>query len=272
MMQMRPRLKWHKLRRRQSDAPFLRQNLAAGQTAGAALEVDLVVTADSHFLCLHDLTLDAETTGTGPVATATRAEVVLLRQRGTNGEVLDEPPLFLDEVAAIVSRLGRDSGGLTQLDIKEPQVRFDDALVKQFAGTIGTLRHRFIASGCDAKLIEHLRKAAPDIACGFDPLDLYDLGGLCNAADFEALADDILRLAPGAAIYYLEADLVLKGLDLGVSLVERLTCNGADVDAWTVDADRPGLREVLQRLIGAGVHQITTNDPDALEIILQETA
>ena len=153
MMQMRPRLKWHKLKRKRSDAPFLRQNLAAGLTAGAALEVDLVVTADGHFLCLHDLTLDAETTGTGPVAAATRAEVARLRQRGSNGEVLDEPPLFLDEVVAIVSRLGRDSGGLTQLDIKEPQVRFDDALVAQLAGTIGTLRHRFIASGCDAKLI-----------------------------------------------------------------------------------------------------------------------
>ena len=133
MMQMRPRLKWHKLKRKRSDAPFLRQNLAAGLTAGAALEVDLVVTADGHFLCLHDLTLDAETTGTGPVAAATRAEVARLRQRGSNGEVLDEPPLFLDEVAAIVSRLGRDSGGLTQIDVKEPQVRFDD-------GTCGAIR------------------------------------------------------------------------------------------------------------------------------------
>ncbi len=270
MMQMRPRLKWHKLRRRRSDAPFSRQNLAAGLTADAALEVDLVVTADSHFLCLHDLTLDAETTGTGPVAMATRAEVAQLRQRGTNGEVLDEPPLFLDEVATLVSRLGRDSAGLMQLDIKEPQVRFDDALVEKFAKTIGPLRHRFIASGCDAKLIEHLHKAAPDIACGFDPLDLYDLGQLHNAAHIEALGDVALRQAPGAAIYYLEADLVLKGLDLGISLVEKLTCNGARIDAWTVDADRPGLREVLQRLIGAGVHQITTNDPDELEIILQE--
>jgi glycerophosphoryl diester phosphodiesterase len=175
-------------------------------------------------------------------------------------------------VVANVSRFGRDSGGLIQLDIKEPQVRFDDALVAQLAGTIGPLRHRFIASGCDAKLIAHLRKAAPDMTCGFDPLDLYDLDGLRGAADFEALADDTLRVAPGAAIYYLEADLVLKGLDLGVSLVERLTGDGANVDAWTVDADRPGLREVLQRLIGAGVHQITTNDPDELEIILQEIA
>ena len=238
--------------------------------AGAALELDLVVTADGHFLCLHDLTLDAETTGTGPVATAKRAEVERFRQRGSNGEILDAPPLFLDEVAAAVARYGQDSGGLVQLDIKEPQVRFDDALVAQLAETIGTLRYRFIASGCDAKLIEQLRKAAPDIACGFDPLDLYDLDTLRDAADFETVADETLHLAPSAAIYYLEADLVLKGLDFGVNLVDRVTCNGAKVDAWTVDTDRPGLREVLQRLAGAGVHQITTNDPDELETVLRE--
>ncbi len=33
-----------------------------------------------------------------------------LRQRGTNGEVLDDPPLFLDEVVAAVARRGRDPG------------------------------------------------------------------------------------------------------------------------------------------------------------------
>ena len=43
------------------------------------------------------------------------------------------------------------------------------------------------------------------MTCGFDPLHLYDLDGLRNVRDFEALANDTLRLAPGAAIYYLEA-------------------------------------------------------------------
>ena len=65
---------------------------------------------------------------------------------------------------------------------------------------------------------------------------------------------------------------MLKGLDFGVNLVERLTCDGAKVDAWTVDADRPGLREMLQRLAGAGVHQITSNDADELEFVLREIA
>jgi glycerophosphoryl diester phosphodiesterase len=269
---MRTRLKWHKLRRRRSDAPFLRENLVAGLAAGAALEVDVVVTADGQFLCLHDLTLDAETTGTGPVAKARRSELAQLHQRRTDGRALDSPPLFLDEVMDNVSRMARDAGSLIQLDIKEPHVRFDDALVTQFARTIGTLRHRFIVSGCDASLIARLSGTAPGLAHGFDPLDLYDLGALVQAADFEALARDMLRLAPRAAIYYLEADLVLKGLDSGFNLIERLTGNGAEIDAWTLDADRPGLRDILQRLAGAGVHQITSNDPDELEMILREIA
>lgn len=266
------RLKWHKLRRRRNDAPFLRENLVAGLAAGAALEVDVVVTADGQFLCLHDLTLDAETTGTGPVAKAKRSEVAQLHQRGTDGGALDSPPLFVDEVVDIVSRMARDVGSLIQLDIKEPQDRFDDALVAQFAGTIGTLCHHFIISGYDASLIARLCGAAPGLAYGFDPLDLYDLEALTNTADFEALANDMLRLAPRAAIYYLEVDLVLKGLDAGFNLVDRLTGNGSEIDAWTLDADRPGLREILQRLAIAGVHQITSNDPDELEMILREIA
>ncbi len=134
-----------------------------------------------------------------------------------------------------------------QLDIKDPPERLDDALVAQFAGTLGHVRH-FIASGSDAELLERLRKAVPELTRGFDPLALYGFDRLRNAADFEALADEMMRLAPDAAIYYLEADLVLKGLDFGVGLVERWT---ATVRSRCLDGGcrRPGLREMLQRLL-----------------------
>ena len=70
-----PRLKWHQLRRRRSDPVFLRANLDAALATRAACEVDLVLTLDGHFVCLHDLTLDDETTGSGPVATAGRVRL-----------------------------------------------------------------------------------------------------------------------------------------------------------------------------------------------------
>jgi glycerophosphoryl diester phosphodiesterase len=269
-MRSSPRLKWHKLRRRRSDPAFLRANLVAGLRVGAALEVDLVVTADGHFVCLHDLTLDAETTGQGDVSAATREQVAGLRQRGPDGRILDTPPLFLDEIVAAVAQFGSPTGGLVQLDIKEPAARFDKALAEDFARTIGALGPRFIASGCEPGPVALLRDATPGLAGGFDPLDMYASGLPGTAAGFEQLARDTLRAAPDAAIYYLEADLVLQGLSLGVNLVERVTGAGAEVDAWTVDANRPGLGAILDRLTQAGVNQITSNDPDELATMLQE--
>ena len=73
-----PRLKWHKLRQRRDDTPFLRANLAAGLAGGAAMEVDLSATADGDFVCVHDTTLDRETTGTGLVGDWTRQALAKL--------------------------------------------------------------------------------------------------------------------------------------------------------------------------------------------------
>ena len=110
------------------------------------------------------------------------------------------------------------------------------------------------------------------LPAGYDPLDLYVERPPQTAADCEALARNALKIAPDASIYYLEARLVLGALDAGVNLVERFAANGAEVDVWTIDANRPDLRADLDRLVAAGVHQITTNDPDDLLSMLQETA
>ncbi len=266
-----PRLKWHMLRRRRGDPPHLRANLAAGLAAGAALEVDLVPTADGHFVCLHDLTLDAETTGAGPVADATRADLMRLRQRGPGGVALDSPPLFLDEVVSAARAGWRRGGGLVQLDVKAPE-RMDAAIFARLRSVIGDQAPRFIASSYDPGFVATLQEALPGVARGFDPLALYARGMPHDAVGFEALAEDTHRLAPDVGIYYLEADLIVAGLDAGVNMVAAVAGGGAEVDAWTVDADRPGLLEKLRRLIAAGVDQITTNDPDVLTAILEEIA
>ena len=48
--------------------------------------------------------------------------------------------------------------------------------------------------------------------------------------------------------------------------------NGAEVDVWTIDADRTGLRDQLAVLIDAGCTQVTSNDPDILQPLLEEIA
>jgi glycerophosphoryl diester phosphodiesterase len=268
----RPRLKWHMLRRKRDDPPFLRSNLVAGLEAGAALEVDLVLTADGHFVCLHDLTLDAETTGTGPVASITRADLMRLRQRGAGGAVLEDPPPLLDEMVATVAARRRPDGGLTQLDMKDPPERLDDDAVARLRGFLGPHAHHFIAGSTDAHFLDRLRDTLPELTRGFDPLALYGFGTAIpsDAAAFIRLADDMVRLAPHAAIYYLEADLVLAGLTVGVDLVARAHKTGAEVDAWTVDTTRPAVRDILRTLLDLGADQITTNEPDMLRIIIEE--
>lgn len=272
-----PRLKWHKLRQRADDPPFQQHNLVAALAAGVPCEVDLRFTADHHALCIHDAVLDHETTGTGPVAAANRADIEAARQRGNRGQVLDTPLLFLDEVveAVRVHRLTHGSAvgpGLVQLDVKTPVADLHPEALARFGQLLGPDAPSFIASGYERDLIERLTAAAPGLQAGFDPLAFYRQPQSLRPDQLRALADRTRFEAPGALIYYLQADLVVAGLDRGVNLVELVTDGrpGILVDAWTVDPTRPRLRALLARLVGAGVGQITTNDPATLGPLVAE--
>lgn len=267
-----PRLKWHMLRRRKSDPAFLRENLVAALREGAACEVDIVLTADGHALCLHDLTLDRETTGSGPVADATRAQIERLHQRGSDRAALSSAPLFLDEIVATLCEIGVAAPALVQLDVKSPAAALDAQRLTRISAVLGASASAFIASGYEWETVERLSAAAPGLHAGFDPLAFYPRSFDLDAPALAALAARTLASAPGASIYYLEAKLVLAALDRGVDLVASVTGGGAQVDAWTIDADRPALREVLARLIAAGVHQITSNDPELLRPMIEEIA
>src|SRR5690606_15136698 len=94
-------LEWHRLRRRREDPVFARANLKPGLAAGAALEVDLVATADGDLVCLHELPLDEETTGHGPVAVQPSAAVLALRQRDAPARPPGAPARGLAPMARI---------------------------------------------------------------------------------------------------------------------------------------------------------------------------
>jgi hypothetical protein len=138
--------------------------------------------------------------------------------------------------------------------------------------TLGDCAPAFIAGGYDWEAVRRIAAAAPGMHRGFDPLSFYPRSCALDAEALREVAARTLATAPDASIYYLEAKLVLAGLDRGVDLVAAVTGAGARVDAWTIDASRPDLRDVLRRLIAAGCHQITTNDPEALAPIVGEVA
>jgi len=264
-----PRLKWHMLRRRKSDAAFQRENLASALHSGAACEVDIVLTADGHALCLHDQTLDRETTGHGRVADATRATIERCRQRGTDGAALDSAPLFLDEVAAAVAALGVVAPASVQIDVKSPAQALTTGALDRIACVLRDHGDAFIASAYQWETVQCLVAAVPGLHAGFDPLAFYPRSFQLNADGFRKVAARTLATAPNALIYYLEAKLILAALVHDVDFVKEVTGAGAQVDAWTIDADHPHLRDVLRRLIDVGCHQITSNDPERLNRIIE---
>jgi glycerophosphoryl diester phosphodiesterase len=257
------------LRRRKSDPAFQRDNLASALESGAACEVDIVLTADGHALCLHDQTLDRETTGHGRAADATRATIERCCQRGSDGVALDSAPLFLDEVAAAVAAHGVVAPASVQLDVKLPAQALTKGALDRITRMLRDQTDAFIASAYEWETVKCLVTAAPGLHAGFDPLAFYPRSFQLDAEGFRDIAAHTLATAPNASIYYLEAKLILAALAHGVDLVRAVSGDGAQVDAWTIDADHPHLSDVLRRLIDLGCHQITSNDPEQLYRVIE---
>jgi glycerophosphoryl diester phosphodiesterase len=241
------RLKWHKLRREPDDPPFARANLQAGLAAGASLEVDLRCLACGRFVCLHDVDLEGETTGQGPVAGVDAEAVVRLQMRHA-----DEPPLLLDELARIVRAGPCAPAALIQLDLKATGAEIDDVSRAALASALGEVAHRFILSGCDWDAVARLSGDVAGLAVGYDP---YSDAGNDPAAALRAIRER----APEADTIYLHRDMVRAAHEQGDPLVERLHAHGHRVDCWTIDYGTPRAIEDVRAAIAAGCDQITTN-------------
>jgi glycerophosphoryl diester phosphodiesterase len=254
-------LKWHQLRRRRQDPAFARVNLAAALAAGATVEVDLVATADGDFVCLHELTLECESTGCGAVAGHSSAAVLALRQRDNAGEPLDSHVLGFSELVDIVRshRLPGRPHGQIQLDLKEPLAGITAEVCRRFARELGDLGGWFTLSGPSWPAIARLAAAVPGLATGFDPEDAIEAG----MASHDVPAH-LLETAPSARIFYLDHGFVLDCLAQGHNPITPLHAAGKQIDCWTLDGDHDRVLDKLEMLIAAGADQITTNDPEMI--------
>ena len=263
------RLKWHQLRRAASDPAHDRRNLRLGIEQGASLEVDIVATRDGHFVCLHDPELACETTGRGLVHDQDRSALERFRQCANDGRPLASPPLFLDEVLAALAEAPAGWPGRLQLDLKQPLRLIDRELAQRFAGLARPVAHHLVLAGTEWRAVQRLSEAVPGLRLGFDPLAIHEAAPPAGAAEFQALGAYMLAHAQDAAIYYLHIPLVLEGLDAGVDLIATARAAGAEVDAWRLEPEDDRAIATLARLIAAGVDQITTNSPLALEQLWQ---
>jgi glycerophosphoryl diester phosphodiesterase len=75
----------------------------------------------------------------------------------------------------------------------------------------------------------------------------------------------LIALVPRVDTFYVNYRLLAQSLADGFNWAEALHQAGITLDAWTMDASSPAAMAQLPALVAAGVGQITTNTPQALE-------
>ena len=262
-------LKWHRARRHGSDPVFTGRRILEGMAAGASVEVDLVVHGDDGFAVLHNLMLEAETTGLGLVRTTPAAALRTLFLRDNAGRPTADRVMLLEDLAALIARDGALPEALLQLDFKEDAAALTPRAVATFARALAASPRRFILSSGDAEAVHRLAAGVPDLRVGYDPCHEGAIARLKATRAYPGFVADALAAAPDAELIYLDHSLVLLADDDGFDLVAAFQAAGRRVDAYTIPrADAAGLA-AARRLLDLRVDQITTDDPEALGAALR---
>lgn len=261
-------IKWHRARRRGSDPAFLGRRVIEGMRLGASVEVDLVVHGGEGFAILHDLTLDRETTGTGPVREAGPEALRGLHMRGNDGAALPDTVMLLEDLCALLRSEPPHADALLQLDYKEDMAALGVGAIANFAAAVTPVAGNMIVSGGDMAAIDALAAATPGLCTGYDPCDGEKLAQLRASGDFSRFISEALETAPGAEMIYLDYAIVLAAEAAGFDIVAPVHAAGRRVDAWTIRRiDQAGLA-AIERLVALKVDQITTDDPEGLATAL----
>ncbi len=257
-------LKWHRARRRAGDPVFTASRILEAMRTGASVEVDLVVHGGGGFAVLHNLTLEEETTGQGTVRAADAATLRGLNLRGNGGEVLPDRVMLLEDLCALLRRDPPHGDALLQLDFKEDLAALDAEIIAGLGGAVGDLGRHMILSGGDLAAVRALTEAAPGLRMGYDPCHGAALEMLRRTGDFAGWIGAALRTAPGAELIYLAHEIVMAADDASVDLIGMVHAAGRRVDAYTIQRVTPDSVALARRLVGLGVDQITTDDPEGL--------
>jgi glycerophosphoryl diester phosphodiesterase len=257
-------LKWHRARRRATDAVFSSVRILEGMRLGASVEVDLVVHGDGGMAVLHNLTLEKETTGTGAVRAADAASLRALHRRANDGQVLPERVMLLEDLCEELRRDAPHRSALLQLDFKEDMAALDGRVLSAFGAAIGDLGPHVILSGGDLDAVTALVAAAPGVRMGYDPCHGGSLEALRRSGDFSGWISAALAASPGAELLYLAHEIVAAADEAGVDLIGLVHAEGRRVDAYTIQRVTPESLRLVARLIALKADQITTDDAEGL--------
>jgi glycerophosphoryl diester phosphodiesterase len=263
------------------------------ESGAAFVEVDITALASDDYLLVHDLELDAETNGTGPVGNATVERPLFIKSKGV--QTAFRVPL-LSEVVALFMEY-KPSTRL-QLDYKNVIPFPDEEPLQRLVKLIQPLGERVIvSSGADWQL-RRLHKLAGWLDLGFDVefyidwrkpgkaknprIPPFKLGAYgywddhllasqrsWSTADYLAERCEILTsLVPRLSTFYIEHYLLVQSLDDGFNWAEALHSYGIKLDAWTLDSTNAVAVAGAKRLLDAGVDQFSTNTPAELAALV----
>lgn len=261
--------KWHRGRRRAADPVFTGQRILEAMAMGASTEVDLVVTGDRGFAVLHDMTLDRETTGTGPVVAARDADIRQLHLRGNDGASIPDTVMLLEDLCTLMASGTVHPDALLQLDYKEDAAALDAQTIANFARAVTPVAANVIVSSGDAEAVDLLRRAVPAMRGGYDPSDEERVNLARLDGTHAAFVEDALAASPDSEMIYLYWQIILLFADDGFDIVAAFHDAGKRIDAWTINTVDDASLAAVERLLALKVDQITTDDPEGLAAALE---
>jgi glycerophosphoryl diester phosphodiesterase len=230
--------------------------------AGAKLlELDVHLTADGAVAVIHDPTLDRTTTGRGPVARSTVADLRRARIRAADGTVTEDCVPTLGDVLDLATAAG--VGLLIEIKTPGPAVTYH----RRAAGVERIPGARYV--GLEQKVLDAVGAAGCADRCvimAFNPAVVAEVRKLAPAQATTLLVD---RHVTGAGVppveavaWAREAGVTFLGLHHSLcdpALVEAAHGAGIAVGVFTVND-----AATRDRLVAAGVDVIITDRPELI--------
>ena len=259
------------------------------QSGVKALEIDLIPLANGSFALLHIDDLEADTNGKGSASQMKREQIANLNYV-VDGRVTNEKVGFLEGAMSLLQKYPNASRLV--LDLK-PSTPLTQAVLRGFMALIEPVKARILVNSMADWALRSLRKCAPDLSLGFDPLLYLDIVddeprpedvppfrvGAYGLLDdhplssyqwgslgeyLAARAGALLVQVPEGCEWFIRAELLKISLDAGFDWIDFLHKNGVTVDAWTIDVNQSDHIAMAQFLIDHDVDELTTDKPAQL--------
>lgn len=200
------------------------------------IEIDVRETRDGEIVVIHDETVDRTTDGEGPVKELTFKELKKLDAGKWKGDFGNITVPSLDEVLRLVARKT-----MLLIEIKEASPE---------------------------KIIELIRKheMESDVIIGSFTIEHLILTRTLEPLISTALIANTLPASPGMLIKHGIQIIDIEYHQLKERRMESFARNGISCAVWTVDDISD-----MKRMLNAGVSHITTNKPDALIELLNNS-